>query len=154
MKTIMSEQNKLLESVLPQEQETHSIKQLESILKLADSQLNLVAVNGETIPIPESVHKVLRQVVQAMASGKLVSIVIQEQEFTTQQAADFLNVSRPYLIKLLEQGEIPYIMVGTHRRVRFEDLKQYKQQRDSKRRKFLQELIEMTEEAGLYEDDE
>ncbi|MBD2297434.1 helix-turn-helix domain-containing protein [Nostoc sp. FACHB-87] len=154
MTSIIPGQNKPLEPVLLQEQEIQSIKQLESILEPEDTQLHLVGANGETIPIPESVDKVLRKVVQAMASGKLVSIVIQEQEFTTQQAADFLNVSRPYLIKLLEQGEIPYIMVGTHRRVRFEDLQQYKQQRDSKRRKFLQELIEMTEEAGLYEDAE
>jgi len=154
MNSTISEQNKPLELVLLPEEEIQSIKQLELILKLANSQLHLVDANGETIPIPESLDKILRQVVQAMASSKLVSIVIQDQEFTTQQAADFLNVSRPYLIKLLEQGEIPYIMLGTHRRVRFEDLKQYKQQRDSKRRKLLQELIEITEEAGLYEDDE
>jgi excisionase family DNA binding protein len=154
MNPIMSGQNKPLEPVLPQEQETQSIKQLESILNLEGSQPKLVGANGEIIPIPESVDKVLRHVVHAMALGKLVSIVIQEQELTTQQAADFLNVSRPYLIKLLKQGEIPYMMVGTHRRVHFEDLKQYKQQRDSQRRKFLQELIEMSEEAGLYEDNE
>lgn len=151
MNSIISEPNKPLEPVLLQEQETQSIKQLESILKHADSQLNLVAANGETIPIPESVDKVLRQVVHAMASNQLVSIVIQEQEFTTQQAADFLNVSRPYLIKLLKQGEIPYIMVGTHRRVRFQDLKQYKQQRDIQRRKFLDELIAESQEMGFYE---
>ncbi|MBD2594466.1 helix-turn-helix domain-containing protein [Nostoc spongiaeforme FACHB-130] len=151
MNSIIPGQNKPLEPVLLQEQETQSIKQLESILKPEDTQLHLVGANGETIPIPESVDKVLRKVVQAMASGKLVSIVIQEQEFTTQQAADFLNVSRPYLIKLLEQGEISYIMVGTHRRVRFEDLQQYKQQRDSKRRQLLDELIAESQELGFYE---
>ncbi|WP_407896283.1 excisionase family DNA-binding protein [Scytonema sp. NUACC26] len=73
---------------------------------------------------------------------------------TTQQAADFLNVSQPYLIKLLEQGDIPYIKVETHRRIPFRDLMTYKQQRDIKRRQALQELIEMTEEAGLYEEEE
>jgi excisionase family DNA binding protein len=70
---------------------------------------------------------------------------------TTQQAAEFLNVSRPYLIKLLEQGEISYIMVGTHRRVRFEDLIKYKQQRNSQRSHFLDELIAESQELGFYE---
>lgn len=150
MNSIIAGQNKPLEPVITPE-EIQAIKQLESTLKLADSQLHLVAANGEKIPIPESVDKVLRQVVQAMAANQLVSVVIQDQEFSTQQAADFLNVSRPYLIKLLEQGEIPYIMVGTHRRVRFEDLQQYKQQRDIQRRKFLDELIAESQEMGFYE---
>lgn len=56
---------------------------------------------------------------------------------TTQQAADFLNVSRPYLIKLLEQGEIPYIKVGSHQRIPFTDLMKYKEQRDMKRSQLL-----------------
>jgi excisionase family DNA binding protein len=70
---------------------------------------------------------------------------------TTQQAADFLNVSRPYLIKLLEQGEIPYIKVGSHRRIRFEDLMEYKQQRNSKRREGLKELTEFLQDEGFYD---
>ena len=131
----------LAESVIAQDQEAPSIKQIERILELEGSQPKLVGANGEEITIPESVYQVLRQAVHAMASGKVISIVIQERELTTQQAADFLNVSRPYLIKLLEQGEIPYIMVGTHRRIRFDDLMKYKQQRDHKRRQLLQELI-------------
>ncbi|MBH8551304.1 excisionase family DNA-binding protein [Nostocaceae cyanobacterium CENA357] len=150
---IVSRQNLPVESVMAQEQEKLSIKQLESILQFEGSQARLV-VNGEEITIPDSVYQVLRQAVHAMALGKAISIVPQERELTTQQAAEFLNVSRPYLIKLLEQGEIPYVMVGTHRRVRFEDLVKYKKQRDSKRSQLLQQLIEMSEEAGLYEYDE
>ncbi|MFH7029934.1 MAG: helix-turn-helix domain-containing protein [Heteroscytonema crispum UTEX LB 1556] len=142
------------ESVMAKQQEVQSIKQLERILQFEGSQAKLIGANGEQIPIPESVYQVLRQVVHAFVSGQAISIVPQEREITTQQAADFLNVSRPYLIKLLEQGEIPYIMVGSHRRVRFEDLMKYKQQRDANRSQLLQQLIEMSEEAGLYEDDE
>ncbi|MHC5724320.1 MAG: helix-turn-helix domain-containing protein [Nostoc sp.] len=100
---------------------------------------------------PDNVCFVLRQVVQAMASGKNVSIVTHNPELTTQQAADLLNVSRPYLIKLLEQGELPYFMVGTHRRVKFEDLIKYKQQRDTKRRQLLDELIAESQELGFYQ---
>ncbi|PPS43953.1 helix-turn-helix domain-containing protein [Chroococcidiopsis sp. TS-821] len=114
----------------------------------------LVSPKGEEILISESTYQVLRQVIEAMKAGQSITIVSQEQELTTQQAADLLNVSRPYLIKLLEQGEIPHIKVGTHRRVRFQDLMQYKEQRDSKRSELLQQLIEISEEAGLYEDNE
>ncbi len=150
--TIILGQN-LPESVMAQDQEAVSIKQIERILQLEGCQVKLVG-KGEEVTIPESVFQVLRQAVHAMASGKVVSVVSQDQELTTQQAADFLKVSRPYLIKLLEQGEIPYIMVGTHRRVRFQDLIKYKQHRDSQRSHFLQQLIEISEEAGLYEYEE
>ncbi|WP_445636477.1 helix-turn-helix domain-containing protein [Nostoc sp. DSM 114161] len=139
---------------MAQEKETQSIKQIERLLKVEGSHPKLVGANGEEIVIPDSVYQVLRQVVHTMALGQAISIVPQEQELTTQQAAEFLNVSRPYLIKLLEQGEIPYVNVGTHRRVRFMDLRKYKEQRDAKRDQLLQQLVEMSEEAGLYEYDE
>ena len=151
MKTIISGQNLPVESVTAQEQEKPSIKHLESILQMEGCQAQLKGANGEEIPIPDSVYQVLRHVVHAMALGKAISIVPQERELTTQQAADLLNVSRPYIVKLLEQGEIPYITVGTHRRVRFEDLMKYKQQRETKRSQLLQEMIDISEEAGLYD---
>ncbi|MEH2285775.1 MAG: helix-turn-helix domain-containing protein [Nostoc sp.] len=138
-------------SSITTEAEAEAIKQLEQILNQENSQLKLVTANGEEMTIPDSVCCVLRQVVQAMASDKNVSIVTYNPELTTQQAADLLNVSRPYLIKLLEQGELPYIMVGTHRRVKFEDLRKYKQQRDTKRRQLLDELIAESQELGFYQ---
>ena len=141
----------LSESVTPQEQEAQSIKELERILRSEGSQAKLIGSNQEEIMIHDSVCQVLLQVLQAMALGQNVSIVTHNPEITTQQAAELLNVSRPYLIKLLEQGELPYIMVGTHRRVRFEDLMKYKEQRDIQRDKFLTELTQMSQEAGFYE---
>ncbi|MEH1841199.1 MAG: helix-turn-helix domain-containing protein [Nostoc sp.] len=149
----MSKYSVLSESVISPQLEAQSIE-LERILRVKDFQAKLVGANGEKITIPEPIYQVLLQVVHAMASGKAISIVPQEQELTTQQAAEFLNVSRPYLIKLLEQQEIPYITVGTHRRVRFQDLRKYKEQRDAKRDQLLQQLVDMSEEAGLYEYDE
>ena len=140
-----------LESIMAQKQEADSIRQLEHILSLQGSQGKLVGANGEAITIPESVYQVLRQVVHAMALGQAISIAPQEQEMTTQQAADFLNVSRPYLIKLLEQGEIPCIKVGTHRRIRHQDLISYKQQRDTKRNNLLDDLIQESQDMGFYE---
>jgi excisionase family DNA binding protein len=69
---------------------------------------------------------------------------------TTQEAADILNVSRPYLIKLLEQGEIQYIKVGSHRRVNLLDLMKYKEERDKKRHKGIKELSQFLQEEGFY----
>ncbi|MEA5549387.1 helix-turn-helix domain-containing protein [Anabaena cylindrica UHCC 0172] len=150
MTTFLSNQNKSTVSNIVTENETEAIKQLAELLKQANSQLRLVA-NGQEVAVSDSVFNVLREIVREMALGNYVSIITYNPELTTQQAADLLNVSRPYLIKLLEQGELPYIMVGTHRRVRFSDLMKYKEDRDITRRKSLQELIEITEEAGLYD---
>ena len=148
---MMLKQNMSLDSVISPQLEAQSIKELERILSVKDFQAKLVGANGEKITIPEPIYQVLLQVVHAMASGKAISIIPQQQELTTQQAAEFLNVSRPYLIKLLEQGEIPHIKVGSHRRVRFDDLMNYKQQRDVKRDQLLTELTQMSQEAGFYE---
>ncbi|MEB3192774.1 MAG: helix-turn-helix domain-containing protein, partial [Snowella sp.] len=69
---------------------------------------------------------------------------------SSQEAANLLNVSRPYLYTLLDQGEIAYIKIGTHRRIRFEDLMQYKQKRDNQRHQSLTELTEISQELGFY----
>jgi excisionase family DNA binding protein len=148
----MSRQKASPESILLHEKEPESIAQLAQILSRESAQPKLVASNGEEIIIPESVCNILRQAVQAMASDEAVSIVRYNRELTTQQAADILNVSRPFLVKLLDEGAIPYIKVGSHRRIRFKDLIIYQEQRKVKRRKLLDQLIEMTEEAGLYEE--
>ncbi|HEY9798832.1 MAG TPA: helix-turn-helix domain-containing protein [Leptolyngbyaceae cyanobacterium] len=149
--SIKHEHHSSLESVIAQEQEASDIKEIERLLNIKGFQPKLMGANGEAITIPKSLHQVLRQVVHAMALGKAVSIITQDQELTTQQAADLLNVSRPYLIKLLEQGEISYVKVGAHRRVRFDELLKYKQERDTKRRQLLDELTAESQELGFYE---
>ncbi|WP_370588483.1 helix-turn-helix domain-containing protein [aff. Roholtiella sp. LEGE 12411] len=150
---MMLRHNVSLDSVISPNLEAQPIKELERILSVKGSQAKLVGANGEQITIPDSVYQVLHQAVHAMASGKVVSVVIQDRELTTQKAADFLKVSRPHLIKLLEQKEIPHIMVGTHRRVRFEDLVKYKRQRDSKRQEGLKQFTQFLEDEGFYDDE-
>ena len=84
-----------------------------------------------------------------LARGKSVSLIPMEAELTTNEAARQLKVSRPFLIGLLEKGEIPYRMVGTHRRIRFRDLCAYKEQNDRKRVDALEELSALDQEYGL-----
>jgi excisionase family DNA binding protein len=88
----------------------------------------------------------LAQVLDCLANGQGVQIMPDRAMLTTQQAADSLNVSRPYLIGLLEGGKIPYTMVGTHKRVAFVDLLEYKRKDDQHRRNVLDQLAELSEE--------
>jgi excisionase family DNA binding protein len=79
-----------------------------------------------------------------------VQIIPKDAELTTQQAADLLNVSRPYLISLLESGQIPYRKVGRHRRITFEALMDYKRHDDLKRRAAADDLAQLSQELGIY----
>ena len=103
----------------------------------------------ETIELPARAIKLLAEILEDMASGRAVTIVPRNAELTTQQAAEFLNVSRPFLIRLLEEKKIPFRMVGTHRRVRFEDILRYKEGIDAERRKVLDEFAADAQELKL-----
>jgi excisionase family DNA binding protein len=111
----------------------------------------LVGPDGEPLPIPESVFYVLERVVEVMARGDSITVVPVGKEVTTQQAADILNVSRQYLVRLLKEERIPYRKTGKHRRLRIEDVLSYKEQREKDRRAGLRELSRLTQEAGGYD---
>ena len=111
----------------------------------------LVGPQGESITLPGSVFHVLERVVEVMARGDSITVVPVGREMTTQQAADLLNVSRQYLVRLLDEGRIPFRMTGKHRRVRIEDVLAFKDTRDRDRRAGLRQLSRMTEEFGGYE---
>jgi excisionase family DNA binding protein len=103
----------------------------------------------ETIELPAGAVKLLQAILEDMASGRAVTIVPQNAELTTQQAADFLNVSRPFLVQLLEQKKLPFRLVGTHRRVRFEDVLRFKENIDAERRKVLDQLAAEAQELKM-----
>jgi excisionase family DNA binding protein len=107
---------------------------------------------GEEMIIPQSLYAVLVQAVKQLMSGRAISIVPVMSALTTQQAAEILNVSRPFLVKLLEEGAIPFHMTGTHRRVYLKDLLAYKRKRDEKALKVLGRLVAEAQELGIYDE--
>ncbi len=111
----------------------------------------LLGPDGEQVPLPEEVYRVLVEVVQAMREGKVITLVPRTQRLTTQEAADFLGVSRPTLVKLLEEGKIPYEQPGRHRRIMFTDLLAYQERLREERRAALDRMTEEASEAGLYD---
>lgn len=105
--------------------------------------------DGQTVVVPAAALRLLVRILAHMAAGQGVSVVPSRAELTTQQAADLLNVSRPYLIGLLNEGKIDYRMVGTHRRVLMESLVEYKRGDDDLRRSAADELSALNQELGL-----
>ena len=117
-----------------------------------DDPIEPVAEVGEhdALVIPRATAILFAQILEILAKGHGVQIIPKEVELTTQQAADMLNVSRPYLIRLLESGQIPCRKVGRHRRITFDALMEYKRQDDLERRTKADELTQLSEELGLY----
>jgi excisionase family DNA binding protein len=111
----------------------------------------LAGPDGATLDIPAPLCDALRQINPHLLRGDAVSLVPVHQQLTTQQAADFLNMSRPHLVKLLNEGVIPHTRVGSHRRVYFRDVVDYKRRRDAERRKALDEIVALSEELGIYD---
>src|SRR5512146_2308756 len=108
----------------------------------------LIGPNAEEEPVelPASAFEALRLVVDAMAQGQTIVLMPHGKEVTTQEAADMLHVSRPYLTKLCDEGELPYHRVGSHRRLRIEDVLNYRERRSAERREHLKELTRVSEE--------
>ena len=103
----------------------------------------------ERVTIPADAFRLLVEILTQMAQGNAITLIPVHAELTTQEAADILNVSRPYIVRLLETGEIPYRKVGTRRRIRYQDLIAYKEQIDSERMKALEELAAQAQELKM-----
>lgn len=106
-------------------------------------------VLSETVIIPTAAFDLLVEILVQMAQGNAVSIVPFKQELTTQEAADILNVSRPYLVGLLESGVIPYRKFGTRRRILIQNLMDYKNLIDAQRMQTLEELAAQAQELNM-----
>jgi len=111
----------------------------------------LVGPDGIQIAIPEPVHDLLLMILKNLQAGKAVSIVPEHQQLTTQRAANILGVSRPFLVRLLENGDMPFHMVGSHRRIYLRDLLDYKRRRDAARHEAVNNMARAEMEAGTYD---
>jgi len=107
------------------------------------------AAKEETLQLPVPAVQMLVRILEEMARGNAVTLIPVHAELTTQEAADMLNISRPSLIQLLDEGKIEYRKVGTHRRIRFDALMAYKRQSDAARRAALAELAAYDQEIGI-----
>lgn len=130
-----------------------ALRQLNHILNKnpAEQAVEVVIEHSEeAIRLPREVAVVLREVLTNSAAGRSVEVIPMHAELTTQEAADFLNVSRPHVVKLMDNGILPGHKVGTHRRIYASDVHAYKHQRDIEALRAADELTSLSEEMGLY----
>ena len=105
--------------------------------------------DAEAVVVPASALRLFLHLLTEMSQGNAVTLIPTHAELTTQQAADLLNVSRPYMVKLLDEGKLPCRTVGKYRRVRFADLMAFKRKDDEARTKILDQLTVEAQELGL-----
>lgn len=132
--------------------ETEGMRELENFVNDVPIA-ELRGPSGNTIALPAEVYDVLRDVVDALAHGHAITVAPRHQRLTTQQAADLLGISRPTLVRLLQDGHIPYTQPGRHRRVMLHDVLDYQRRSHEDAQAGLDEMVEISEDAGLYDDD-
>lgn len=126
------------------------------LLKAVDQQEGAelsCSVGGEkaSLRLPPIVLRMLVETLGHLAQGNAVTLTPIHKELTTQQAADILGVSRPFLVKLLEEGKLPFRRLHKHRRIKLQDLLEFKNREDNLRLQALAELTQLTQELGLYD---
>lgn len=126
------------------------IARLETVLE--EEEPSLIGREGFKVPLPDPVFHVLLRTIQLMKQGQAVVLMPEDECVTTKVAAEFLGVSRPFLVGLLEAGEIPFHTVGAHRRIAFRDLAEYRKKREGSRKDGMRALFDRIQAEGHYQD--
>ena len=142
------------ELVMPTDKESalaaETGRQIASVINSAETvQAHFGQKGTASVELPVVAVRLLLDILEQMARGNAVTLMPVHAELTTQQAADLLNVSRTHLVQLLDEEKIPYRKVGTHRRVRAEDVLAYRREAERARRKALDELTDLDEGLGF-----
>lgn len=130
------------------------VEELAALAALVERSLSaeVVAPDGTHAPLPAPLLRALVEMIQALRSGCAVTVAALQLRLTTREASELLGVSRPTLVKLLEEGRIPFEQPGLHRRVRLQDVLDYRDRRRRERRLALDEMVRETEALGLYDE--
>ncbi len=145
-----------IDPVLPSDQDAMLARTAQLALERSEAldqalhvQIHAAGRELTALDLPPVVTRLLMDILRETAAGKAVSLVTVEAEITTQQAADLLNVSRPYLVGLIDKGALPARMVGNQRRLPLQDVLAYKAENRAKRHKILDEMAALDQELGL-----
>jgi len=130
-----------------------SYEALASSIELLRTEMPEIEIEEteEKIRIPISALRFLAKILKEISRGNPVSIVPIATEMTTQAAAELLGCSRPHIVRLLEEGKIPYTKVGKHRRIKYEDVVTFRKEMKARQRTKIQDLMQLDEESGLYD---
>ena len=145
----MSSASTITEPIAIQHAEEEQVRKLRRLIQQGNAKL--VGPDGDEIALPGTIHDVLLLILKNLQAGKAISIVPEHQQLTTQRAAGILGVSRPFLVGILEQGAIPFHMVGSHRRIYLRDLLSYKRKRDAARHEAINKMAKTEMDAGTYD---
>lgn len=118
---------------------------------LREGMAALIGPDGCRVDLPASVHEILMRVVEKMQEGKAIAVMPLMEELSTQAAADLLGVSRQFFVHECEAHKLPFHYTGTHRRVLWKDLLDYKKQREQARRDSITRIARQSEELGDYD---
>lgn len=146
----------IMEPIIPTEKEINLAEVSSRVLAqyIKNKDVRSIKIIGdldstEVVEIPSIAFRLLVDILVHISKGDAITIKPIYEELTTQEAADFLNVSRPFLVKLLEEGKMPYHKVGTHRRVLFKDLFEFKHRHQQEQEKNIDELVALGQELDL-----
>jgi excisionase family DNA binding protein len=141
-----------IEPIIPSERDSNLAKLSSRMLAphVADNEFRIRLQDGTEIILPTLALRILVDVLAQMSAGNAVTLIPIHAELTTQQAADFLNVSRPFFVnEVLNTGKVPYHKTGTHRRILFKDLLAYKHQSDEESQSLFRELTQEAQQLNM-----